>query len=67
MDIKKRQPRRSDDDTEEALARLKEDILTIYTSYIGKETKQNTTVEERWALKELKTNSNIIVKLLDKV
>ena len=40
--------------------------MTIYTSYIGKETKQNTTVEERQVLKEPKTNSNTIVKPLDK-
>ena len=38
-DLEKQQPRWSDDDTEETLVRLKEDILTIYTSYVGKGTK----------------------------
>ena len=48
------------------LARLKEDILTFYTNYVGKKTKENTTVKERQTPKELKANPSIIVKPSDK-
>ena len=65
-DIEKRQPRQCDRDTEGALARLKEDIKVIYASCLNKTTKPNTTREERRALKELRNNNSIIVKLSDK-
>lgn len=50
----------SDTDTEETLARLKEDIMTIYATGARRRLKPNTTVEERQALKELKENFNIM-------
>lgn len=65
-DLDKRQPDLSDGDTEGTLARLKEDIMSIYVSACKKRVKPNTTIEERRALKELRSNPRIIVKPSDK-
>lgn len=62
-DTEKCQPRQCDRDTEGALARLKEDIMTVYASCLNK---TNTTREEQRALKELRNNNSIIVKPSDK-
>ena len=56
----------SDVETERTLARLKEDIMTVFNDYAGKKMKTNTTPDERRALKELKTNNSLIVKPSDK-
>ena len=65
-DLDKWQPHLSDEETERTLARLKEDIMTVFSTYTGKKMRMNITAEERWALKELKTNTTLIVKPSDK-
>ena len=65
-DLSKRQPNVSDEETERTLARLKKDIMTVFNNHAGKKMKPNTTAGERRALKELKTNTDLIVKPSDK-